>query len=165
MNSDSGFDISEIHEGSLEGCVVHTTKIRALAWTSAAFCLFLAFLGWQDNQLEAARASLVFSGLSLLLLLKCGTIEISREQIVFTTPRAKHGIRWDEVIEIQRAEQDSGLVFIGADKQLVLPGVSYWSVSKSPRTLEVFFGEIRKRQIPVVKNWKAGYMRSRNTQI
>ena len=70
---------------------------------------------------------LLFAALGVVVLLTTGTLHVDDEQIVYRTPLGRYRITWDEVIDMERDEQGTSLVFHGKDKRLVVIDPSYWT--------------------------------------
>ncbi len=145
--------------------IVKPTLIRVIGWVGIIFFLFCTIGAWRAGAQKPALIFLGFVGLSVFLLLFCGTLEMNSEIIIFHKPLKRFQMRWDEVTRIELDRMGSTMVFWGENKRLVGMGPYYWQGADRKDMLLLVATQIDKLGITVQQSEKAMFRRSKNTRV
>lgn len=144
---------------------VKTRFLTVLGWASASFFLTFTLAIASAGAFTVALWFLPFLAASIYLILNTGKITLDKDALTHHRLWARLQIRWDEITEIQRDLTDRTLVFVGAQKCLVLPGTHYWSGKMKERALTVLRAQTELRNLPQKKTLKARFRLSKNVRL
>lgn len=144
---------------------VKLTFMKALGWSVVVLLLGLAVGAYLSGERGVSFGFLAFSLLGVYLILASGAIEMDADVITASTPLSRYQIRWDEVRSVETDIQRQGIVFVGNDKRMAMPGPMYWSGADKPAMIKLYLAQIEQRNLEVKETQKALWRLSKNVKV
>jgi hypothetical protein len=94
-----------------------------------------------------------------------GTTEMDDKAIISRSLIGCYRIKWNEVKRIEMDNTESGIVFKGDAKQLVIPGQYFWSGTDKKQMSALFDQQVKARGLEVRESYLAAYAFSKNTRV
>jgi hypothetical protein len=131
----------------------------------ALFFLFGAIGGFYTKQPLVGIFFLIFSAYSFFVFLLYGKTEMDKKAILQKSIIGSFKIKWYEVKGIEVDAGGNSIVFKGENKQLVIPGRSFWTGKDKKQMIELFNAQIEEKGLAVKYDTWAEFALSRNTRI
>lgn len=143
---------------------ISTVKFRVISVGAfLLFFLFAVYFSFVTFDIIGLSVSILFSALSLYLVLLYGKLVVSKRDVTQYTVVGVYRIYWDEVVEIQYSQ--GILVLIGRSKRLSIPDLEYWTDNNASDATGFFYDQAEKRNIELSKSMRALIMPTKNSRI
>jgi len=136
-----------------------------LGWGAIILMSIAVVFSYLEGEIIASLLFIPFVGLGVLLLLIKGKTYINSSSIIREHMFRKYKIDWKEVKLIEMTPRGDGLVFIGNNKQLSIPGPMYWSTKTDESAQELFYAQVDYNNIEIKETPKANFRFNKNTKI
>lgn len=145
--------------------VVTVSLLETRLWMWALFfgffAIFILGIVRTDMPVWTIPVSFVLALLGGVFVFCLGPIHVGQTAIWETALVGCHGMRWDEVIEVEY--NPTAIVFYGKNKQLVILGPSMWSAKERATALPILNALLSEKHIECAYNARAEWRRTRNS--
>lgn len=138
--------------------------LQVVGWSTLLLFSSVALVAGINQRWLAALLLLAFALLGALLLLTTGVTEITDDHVTHIAPLGARRISWADVEHVVFDPGGRRIVFSGRERQLVIPGMRFWSGQSKHAAIDLIDQRLRQLQIPVRNAPWGPFQRSRDSR-
>jgi len=142
---------------------VATWPVQAVGWVGGLFFSFILVLSLCSREVFPSVGFAVFVWLSLLLILRTGTVTATFETLGVSTLLGRFEIPWRDVQRIERGS--SFWTFFAGEKRMSVPAPDLWLGRDKPAILSVMWSVIYDKNIEMKVTARADCLFSKGTKV